>query len=106
MRTVGDLVAEISGQELNDALLQRIGRWPPDVFALCASLLAESGAYRSLVSPPSGSQWPTTASDRWTEMVERLSAARPATLAAAGRVRGITPAALTAILLHANRRAA
>jgi tRNA uridine 5-carboxymethylaminomethyl modification enzyme len=41
-----------------------------------------------------------------TEMVERLGAARPATLAAAGRVRGITPAALTAILLHASRRAA
>jgi tRNA uridine 5-carboxymethylaminomethyl modification enzyme len=41
-----------------------------------------------------------------TEMVERLGAARPATLAAAGRVRGITPAALTAILLQANRRAA
>jgi tRNA uridine 5-carboxymethylaminomethyl modification enzyme len=40
------------------------------------------------------------------EMIERLSAARPATLAAAGRIRGITPAALTAILLHANRRAA
>ena len=40
------------------------------------------------------------------EMVERLAAARPAMLAAAGRVRGITPAALTAILLHANRRAA
>jgi tRNA uridine 5-carboxymethylaminomethyl modification enzyme len=41
-----------------------------------------------------------------TEMVERLGAARPATLAAAGRVRGITPAALSAILLHASRRAA
>ncbi|MES2096133.1 MAG: tRNA uridine-5-carboxymethylaminomethyl(34) synthesis enzyme MnmG [Pseudomonadota bacterium] len=41
-----------------------------------------------------------------TEMVERLSAARPATLAEAGRIRGVTPAALTAILLHANRRAA
>jgi tRNA uridine 5-carboxymethylaminomethyl modification enzyme len=40
------------------------------------------------------------------EMVERLTVARPATLAAAGRVRGITPAALTAILLHAGRRAA
>jgi len=39
------------------------------------------------------------------EMVERLSAARPATLAAASRVRGITPAALTTILLHAQRRA-
>jgi tRNA uridine 5-carboxymethylaminomethyl modification enzyme len=41
-----------------------------------------------------------------TEMVERLTAAQPATLAAAGRVRGITPAALTAILLHTSRRAA
>jgi tRNA uridine 5-carboxymethylaminomethyl modification enzyme len=41
-----------------------------------------------------------------SEMVERLSAARPATLAAASRVRGITPAALAAILVHARRRAA
>jgi tRNA uridine 5-carboxymethylaminomethyl modification enzyme len=40
------------------------------------------------------------------EMVERLSRARPGTLGAAGRMRGITPAALTAILLHARRRAA
>jgi tRNA uridine 5-carboxymethylaminomethyl modification enzyme len=40
------------------------------------------------------------------EMIERLSAARPATLAEAGRIRGITPAALTAILLHSSRRAA
>lgn len=40
------------------------------------------------------------------EMVERLSKARPATLAAAGRVPGITPAALAALLVHAKRRAA
>jgi tRNA uridine 5-carboxymethylaminomethyl modification enzyme len=40
------------------------------------------------------------------EMVERLSAARPATLGAAARVRGVTPAALAAILVHARRRAA
>ena len=40
------------------------------------------------------------------EMVERLSAARPETLGAAARVRGVTPAALSAILLHARRRAA
>ncbi|HQV02428.1 MULTISPECIES: tRNA uridine-5-carboxymethylaminomethyl(34) synthesis enzyme MnmG [unclassified Novosphingobium] len=40
------------------------------------------------------------------EMVERLSRARPATLAAAGRVPGITPAALAALLVHARRRAA
>jgi tRNA uridine 5-carboxymethylaminomethyl modification enzyme len=41
-----------------------------------------------------------------TEMVERLGQVRPATLGAAGRIRGITPAALTAILLHARRHAA
>ncbi|HEV2080459.1 MAG TPA: tRNA uridine-5-carboxymethylaminomethyl(34) synthesis enzyme MnmG [Allosphingosinicella sp.] len=40
------------------------------------------------------------------EMVERLSLARPATLGAARRIRGITPAALAAILVHARRRAA
>ncbi|RYG23591.1 MAG: tRNA uridine-5-carboxymethylaminomethyl(34) synthesis enzyme MnmG, partial [Burkholderiales bacterium] len=40
------------------------------------------------------------------EMVERLSAARPETLGAASRIRGITPAALSAILLQARKRAA
>jgi tRNA uridine 5-carboxymethylaminomethyl modification enzyme len=40
------------------------------------------------------------------EMVEKLSAARPATLGAAARIRGITPAALAAILVHIRRRAA
>ena len=40
------------------------------------------------------------------EMVERLARARPATLAAAGRVAGITPAALAALLVHARRLAA
>jgi len=41
-----------------------------------------------------------------TEMVERLSAARPSTLGAAARIRGITPAALAAILVHTRRKAA
>ena len=40
------------------------------------------------------------------EMVERLNASRPATLGAAERVRGITPAALALILVHAKRKAA
>ena len=40
------------------------------------------------------------------EMVERLSAARPTTLGAAERLRGITPAALATILVHARRLAA
>ena len=38
------------------------------------------------------------------EMVERLSSAMPQTLADAGRVRGITPAALAAILVFARSR--
>ena len=37
------------------------------------------------------------------EMVERLSDAAPPTLAAAGRVPGVTPAALAAVLVHARR---
>jgi tRNA uridine 5-carboxymethylaminomethyl modification enzyme len=37
------------------------------------------------------------------EMVERLQTAKPQTLAGASRIRGITPAALAAILVHAKR---
>ncbi|HEX7853331.1 MAG TPA: tRNA uridine-5-carboxymethylaminomethyl(34) synthesis enzyme MnmG [Sphingobium sp.] len=40
------------------------------------------------------------------EMVERLTAARPETLGAAARVRGVTPAALAALLIRLKRRAA
>ncbi|MGV3731075.1 MAG: tRNA uridine-5-carboxymethylaminomethyl(34) synthesis enzyme MnmG [Sphingopyxis sp.] len=40
------------------------------------------------------------------EMVERLSKARPETLGQAGRIEGVTPAALTAIMVHSRRRAA
>ena len=40
------------------------------------------------------------------EMVERLSKARPETLGQAARIDGVTPAALTAILVHSRRRAA
>jgi tRNA uridine 5-carboxymethylaminomethyl modification enzyme len=40
------------------------------------------------------------------EMVERLTKARPETLGQAGRIDGVTPAALTAIMVHSRRRAA
>ena len=40
------------------------------------------------------------------EMLDRLARARPTSLAAAARIRGITPAALSAIYLHVQRRAA
>jgi tRNA uridine 5-carboxymethylaminomethyl modification enzyme len=40
------------------------------------------------------------------EMIERLAFVRPSTLGAARRVRGVTPAALAAILVHARKQAA
>ena len=40
------------------------------------------------------------------EMIDRLGKARPASLGAAARVQGVTPAALSAIYLYAQRRAA
>ncbi len=39
-----------------------------------------------------------------SEVVSKLEQARPATLAAAGRISGVTPAALTALLTHVRRR--
>ena len=38
------------------------------------------------------------------EMIERLSVARPESLAAAGRISGVTPAALAALLVHVRKR--
>lgn len=40
------------------------------------------------------------------EMVERLTLAKPETLGQAARIEGVTPAALTAIMVHNKRRAA
>jgi tRNA uridine 5-carboxymethylaminomethyl modification enzyme len=39
-----------------------------------------------------------------TEVREKLKAARPATLGAAGRISGVTPAALTILLRYVRRR--
>lgn len=39
-----------------------------------------------------------------TEVISKLERARPATLAAAARISGVTPAALTALLAHVRRR--
>jgi tRNA uridine 5-carboxymethylaminomethyl modification enzyme len=40
------------------------------------------------------------------EMVERLARAAPDTLAAAGRVPGVTPTALAAVMIHARKHQA
>ncbi len=41
-----------------------------------------------------------------SEMIERMSAARPETLGQASRIAGVTPAGLTAIMIHSRNRAA
>ena len=75
----------------------------------------QSGWIRSVWAPPELPRWGlaltgvidySAIGGLSNEMVERLNGARPADLAAAGRIRGITPAALAAIMVYARRRAA
>lgn len=51
----------------DDALWRNISKWPPDVFAVTSVLLEETGAYRLVVSPPTGCKWPTR--DKWCDQV-------------------------------------
>jgi tRNA uridine 5-carboxymethylaminomethyl modification enzyme len=102
--------------------LDRLAPWLGDDLASDPELadeLAEDAAYapylarqdseladlRAGESLPLGDDFPYAATPGLSrEMVERLTTARPATLAAAGRLAGITPAALAALLVHARRR--
>ena len=61
-KTIGEAWREIAGQRA----WQRRPAWPPDVFAFTSVVLADSGAYRLVVSPhteASGHQWPPTLDD-------------------------------------------
>ncbi len=102
--------------------LDRLAPWLSDDLAgdpELAAELAEDAAYapylarqdseladlRAGESLPLGDDFPYAAIPGLSrEMVERLTKARPTTLAAAGRLAGITPAALAALLVHARRR--
>ena len=104
------------GIELND-----LTQWLPadlDVESALAAEVAEDAAYapylarqdaelrdlRASESVPLAEDFPFGAVPGLSkEMVERLERARPGTLAAAGRIPGITPAALAALLVHARR---
>ena len=106
---------------LPDFDLALLSPWLPDMLEPCSELaaeLSEDAAYapylarqdaelrdlRSSTQVQLGDAFPYGAVPGLSnEMVERLSASRPATLADAGRVRGITPAALAALLVHARR---
>lgn len=94
--------AALSDQDLADEVAEDAAYAP--YLARQESELRELRAGEAL---PLGDDFPYEAIPGLSrEMVERLSTARPATLAAAGRLPGITPAALAALLVHAKRRSA
>jgi len=102
--------------------LRGLSAWLPGDFdpdSEIASEIAEDAVYapylarqeaelrdlRASEAVPLGEDFPFSAVPGLSrEMVERLEAARPANLSAAGRIPGITPAALAALLVHARRR--
>jgi len=88
-----DLVEEVAEDAAYSPYLERQERELRELRASEALVLGDRFAYDTI---PGLSR----------EMVDRLSKARPETLAAAGRVPGITPAALAALLVHARRLAA
>ena len=88
-----DVAAEVAEDASYAPYLARQDNELRELRASEATLLGDSFAYAAI---PGLSR----------EMVERLSAARPRTLAAAGRVPGVTPAALAALLVYARRAAA
>lgn len=101
--------------------LERVREYAPELETLDADLaaeMAEDAAYapylarqdaelrelRASEAQPLAPNFPYgTVPGLSHEMIERLSAAAPTTLAAAGRVPGVTPAALSALLVHARR---
>ena len=87
----GDLAAEVAADALYAPYLKRqtgeVARLRSDAHVSLASITS----YRAIGGLSK-------------EMVERLEAARPPDLGAAGRIGGITPAALTAIMIAAERQ--
>ncbi len=114
-----NLAEWLSLPELN---LEDLSRWLPDgcdPHTILADELVEDAAYAPYLARQDAELRDLRSSEALAlapdfpfaevpglsnEMIERLSSARPHNLSAAGRVRGITPAALAALLVHAKRR--
>jgi hypothetical protein len=66
-RTLRDAATAIVGREsqLSDFF------WPPNLFALTSIILGDSGAYRLVVAPPSGRQWPPVS--EWGAFVDAVN---------------------------------
>jgi hypothetical protein len=64
--TVASTWIAASGNVVDDDLVS----WPPDVFAFTEIALDRSEAYRFVVSPPPGRDWPPSHVDGWSDAVE------------------------------------
>src|SRR5215469_10677251 len=64
--TLASTWGAVAGRPITDELLE----WPPDLFALTDVILERSEAYRFLLSPPAGVEWPSGRLPRWSDAVE------------------------------------
>jgi len=104
MATLGDLAPELAG--IDPAVLAELAEdahYAPYI-ARQESELRALAANEAILLDPALDYAAIGGLSR--EMVERLSLARPETLGQAARIDGVTPAALTAILVHSRRQAA
>ena len=101
--TIGPLVAANDDTKWAKDLLSEVeqdGRYAP-YLARQEAEISDVAANEQIQLPPATDYG--SISGLSNEMVERLESAKPENLAAASRIRGITPAALAAILVHAKR---
>lgn len=79
MATLESIFRELCGPGPDpDCLL----RWPPDLFVFTSRALGTSDAYRAIVSPPTGRNWPPH--EGWVESVQNAGSAWCAFLADEG----------------------
>lgn len=101
--TIGPLVAANDDTKWAKDLLSEVeqdGRYAP-YLARQEAEISDVAANEQIQLPPATDYG--SISGLSNEMVEKLESAKPENLAAASRIRGITPAALAAILVHAKR---
>ena len=64
--TVDSVWQGVAGRAISDELLE----WPPDLFALTDVILERAEAYRFVLSPPAGLQWPPDRVPGWGDAVQ------------------------------------
>ena len=69
--TIDSVWRAAAGGPITDSLLE----WPPDVFAVTEVILEHAEAYRFVVSPPAGEQWPPPHIADWADAVVAAAAA-------------------------------